>query len=849
MPLASGAKLGRYEILGLIGKGGMGEVYRAHDPQLRRDVAIKISTEQFTERFEREALAIAALNHPHICTLHDVGPNYLVMEYIAGQPLKGPLPVEQALKYADQICQALDAAHSKEISHRDLKPGNILVTKIGVKVLDFGLARMASVSDASTLTHSGAVLGTPAYMAPEQWSGKPADARADIYAFGCILYEMLTGERAAGNRKSVEPPELERALKFCLAQDPEERWQSSRDLLLALEIIRLDLLDGSQNRPNRAFKLLPWLAATVVIVMAAAIAWWAPWHRPRSVTLAQPVFLGGVDLGGATAARSIGPDVVLSPDGTRVIIVAEGPNGESQLLTRLMDQSESQAAGLPGTEGAFAPFFSPDGQWVAFFVPGKLKKMRLDGTAPLTLCDAPEGRGGSWLDEDRIVAALDSQVGLSLIQAAGGPPIQLTELGPGENSHRWPYVLPGGKAVLFMSNRVFANFEESRIDAFLIDQYKRTNIFEHAGMYPRFLPSGHLAYITKGNLYAVPFDATSLRTYGNPVKLVDEVSNDATFGFVRLDVSTNGILLYRKGRSEGLRTVHWMKPTGELLALETNAAAYQCPRVSPDGSKVAWMKNQGSRADIWIRDLPGEKSLKLTDGGDVYTCPVWSPDGQYVVFNSAKGILWTRAGGGAPLQTLISGDLQFPGSFTLDGKLVYSQSKRFGGTIFTAQVLGLDSGQLRTDKPQQFLDTKCALSFPAFSPDGTLMAYDDGDSGGYEVYVRKFPDKGERWQISNHGGIMPVWSGNSHDLFYRTRDGQIMAVAYQLKNAVFKPENPRVWSEKWLANTGLTPNFALAPDGRFLVLMPAEAPASPQSHVTLVVNFFDEVRRRAPAGN
>jgi hypothetical protein len=848
MPLASGTKLGRYEILASIAKGGMGEVYRAHDPQLRRDVAIKICAEQFTERFEREALAVASLNHPHICTLYDVGPNYLVMEYIVGQPLKGPLPVEQALKYGDQICQALDVAHSKQITHRDLKPGNILVTKTGVKVLDFGLARMANVSAASTLTQSGAVLGTPAYMAPEQWSGERADARADIYSFGCILYEMLTGERAVGNRKSVEPPGLERALKFCLAQDPEDRWQSSRDLLHALEVIRLDLSDGGQNRPNQTSKLLPWLAATV-IVMAAAIAWWALWYRPRSVAPAQPVVLGGFDLGEATAARSIGPGVVLSPDGSRMIIVAEGPSGESRLLTRLMDQAESKTVVLPGTEGAFAPFISPDGEWVAFFVPGKLKKMRLDGTAPLTLCDAPEGRGGTWLDEDRIVAALDSQVGLSLIQAAGGPPTQLSELGPGENSQRWPYALPGGNAVLFMSNRVFANFEESRIDAFLIDKKKRTNIFEHAGMYPRFLRGGYLAYITKGNLYAVPFDATKLRIGGNPMKLADEVSNDATFGFARLDFATNGILLYRKGRTEGLRTVHWMTAAGELLALETNAAAYQCPRVSPDGNKVAWMKNEGSRADIWIRDVPGEKDFKLTDGADVHTCPVWSPNGQYIVFNSAKGILWTRAGGGASPQTLIPGDLQFPGSFTLDGRLVYSQSKRLGGTIFTSQVLGLDSEQLRAGKPERFLDTKCALSFPAFSPDGKLLAYDDADSGGYEVYVRKFPDNGERWQVSNHGGVMPVWSGNRHDLFYRTRDGQIMVVAYQVKDGVFKAENPRLWSEKWLANTGLTPNFDLAPDGRLLVLMSPETPASPQRHVTLVVNFLEEVRRRVPRGN
>jgi serine/threonine-protein kinase len=855
MPLASGTRLGRYELLALIGKGGMGEVYRARDSQLHRDVAIKVSEERFSDRFEREALAVAALNHPHICTLYDVGPNYLVMEYIEGIPLKGPLPLDEALKCAEDICLALDAAHNRHITHRDLKPGNILVTKTGLKLLDFGLARMAGTApggvEAATLTQSGQVMGTPAYMAPEQWSGKSADARTDIYAFGCVLYEMLTGKRAAENRKPVEPPGLERLLKLCLAPDPEDRWQSTRDIVHALEFVRFDLANEDQRRSNKLSKRWSWFMAAALGLLAIA-ALWVLGRQPSAARPASAVVLGGLDLGEATSARSLGPNAVLSPDGTRIVIVAETTNGSSRLLTRQMDQFQPQPADLPGTEGAFAPFFSPDGKWVAFFAKGKLKKTRIEGGEPLVLCDAPDGRGGSWLGDGSIVAALSPQVGLSLVPADGGPPQDLTELGPGENSHRWPQVLPGDKGVLFMASHVSANFEDALIDVFTLADHKRKHVLEPGGMYPRFLSSGHLAYVTKGNLVAVAFDAERITTSGQPVKVVEEVSSDATFGFARFDVSTNGTLLYRKGRTEGLRTVHWMDAAGTLTALETNAARYQVPRVSPpDGSSLAWLKNQGATTDIWIRDLPSGKEARLTDNSDVYGGPVWTPDGRYVIFRSTKGIQGTRADGGGKQQTLIPGTLLSPGSFALDGRLIYWQaaSKAVpGGMIYTVAVSGLESGQLHAGTSEKFLQTKCGPAFPALSPDGKWVAYDDAESGPYEVYVRSFPNDDRRWQVSIHGGVMPVWSKNEQELFYRTTEGQLMVVGYEVKDGVFTPKTARLWSERLLASTGLTPNFDLAPDGkRFVVLMAAEAPAAHQRHASVLVNFFDEVRRRVAA--
>jgi serine/threonine-protein kinase len=382
----------------------MGEVWKARDTRLNRTVAVKVSQERFSDRFEREARAVAALNHPHICTLHDVGPNYLVMEFVEGTELKGPLPLAKVVEYVGQICDALDAAHRRGITHRDLKPGNLLITKQGIKLLDFGLAKSATDQ---TLTTTGAVMGTPAYMSPEQWGGQPGDARSDIYALGCVLYELLTGRRAAQDRSPLRPRALENLVARSLAADPEERWQSARDVKLALEIIA-EGPEASSEKSGR--QTLAW-AVSAVLALVALVALWAPWRGPPP---ADPIAVGDVDidLGATPTERNIGPDAILSPDGTRLVVVGEGTNGVSRLLTRHLD--ERQLVDLPGTEGAFAPFFKPDGQWIAFFIRGKLRKMHLDGGAPIDLCDAPSGRGGCWAGES-IVAALDTQAGLSLV--------------------------------------------------------------------------------------------------------------------------------------------------------------------------------------------------------------------------------------------------------------------------------------------------------------------------------------------------------------------------------------------------------------------------------------------------
>src|SRR4051812_15132033 len=463
MSLFPGTHLGPYEILAPIGAGGMGEVYRARDPRLGRDVAIKVSAQQFTDRFEREARAIAALNHPNICQIYDVGPNYLVMELVEGSPLKGPLPLKQALKYAVQICDALDAAHKKNITHRDLKPANILITEAGVKLLDFGLAKTGPAIKAGeatmtmALTGKDEIVGTLLYMSPEQLQSKNTDARSDIFSFGLVLYEMLTGKRAfegsspasviaaimerpAPSIGDVAPPALDRLLQRCLKKDPDDRWQTARDLKAELEWIASAPAEQAPTAVIQKGSRLPWVAA-VLLAVGFIAASWISYRATRPAEL-KPLVRLDVDLGSDVSLGSTsGVAAILSPDGTRLVYVSKG-----RLFTRKLDQPK--AAELAGTDGATAPFFSPDGQWVAFFAGGKLKKLPIDGGPASYLVDASAGYGGSWSENGSIVLSPAAFGGLVKVSSSGGTLTPLTELAAGETFHHWPQVLPGGQVVL-----------------------------------------------------------------------------------------------------------------------------------------------------------------------------------------------------------------------------------------------------------------------------------------------------------------------------------------------------------------------------------------------------------------
>jgi serine/threonine-protein kinase len=732
-------------------------------------------------------------------------------------------------------------------------------------VLDFGLAKMTeaaaavgSPDESPTIamgaTRVGEIMGTAAYMSPEQARGKTVDKRADIWAFGVVLYEMLSGRRLfEGETISdtlvavlKEEPDLEQApeqtrrlLKSCLEKDPKRRL---RDVADAWRLV--------EDTPLAAAKSVrPWQVVAAVLALICGILVWAPW-RGRMRSVEQPSMRLDLDLGpDVSFGSTTGPAAILSPDGTRLVFVSQGADGTRRLFTRRLDQPK--AVRMPGSEGAYAPFFSPDGEWVGFFAHGKLKKTRVEGGDPISLCDAPASRGGSWSEDGSIIAALDQQTGLSQIPPQGGEAVAVTKLNLelGETTHRWPQVLPGGKAVLFLTSIAYGQYEDAGIAVVSLKDRRTKTLIEHAGMYPRYLPSGHLVYVTKGTLFAVPFDLDRLEVRGAPT-LLWEVANNPNLGFGQLDFSRNGTLVYRTGGTEGLRTMQWLDGSGKTESVGLEPAYLLMPRLSPDGSRMAYSVSQGAGQNVWIYDFERGIKTRLTEGQSAY--PVWSRDGRFVVFQGRGGLFWTRAdGAGKPQPLTRTKAVQLPFSFSPDGtRLAYSEQNSGGGAEIRTVPVEDQSGQLRAGEPQVFLKTAIGLSFAVFSPDGRWLAYADAAGGQYEVYVRAFPDNGTQVQISNAGGISPVWSRNGHELFYRTEDQRIMVTDYTVKGDSFAAGKPRVWFAKQLANTGLGMNFDLAPDGRrFIVAMPAEGPEprETQGHLTLVVNFFDEVRRRAGA--
>ncbi len=873
MSISPGTHLGPYEIITPLGAGGMGEVYRARDPRMGREVAIKVSGERFSDRFEREVRAVASLNHPNICHIYDVGPNYLVMELVEGAALAarietGAIRLDEALRIAHQIGDALEAAHDKGIVHRDLKPANIMLTPDGgVKVLDFGLAKIAehaapagcaeqSPTVAMGATIAGQIMGTAAYMAPEQARGKTVDKRADIWAFGVVLYEMLTGHRMFEGETVSDvlagvltrepdltrvPIKARRLLLRCLEKDPKRRLRDIGDAR--------DLLEEAPTDPAAKGIELWKAAAAIVLTIAATSIWWA-WRAARTPeATSQPLVQLDLDLGSGTSfAATSGPAAIISPDGARLVFISEAQDGVHRLFTRRLDQGK--ASPLPKTDGAYGPFFSPDGQWIGFFGRGKLMKIFLDGGEPIPLCDAANGRGGTWAEGGNIIAALDSQTGLSQVSVAGGRVTPLTDLARGEISHRWPYALPGGKAVVFNNNSAWGNHTESGIAVVSLADHKWKPVLERAGMYPRYLPSGHLAYVANGTLLAAPFDLNRLEVRGPATPVMEDLSENTHLGFAHLDFSRGGTMVFRKGRSETQSTIQWLDSTGKTEPLLSEPAQYEFPRISPDGSRLAFLVNEGSGRGVWIYDWQRGGKYRLTSA--VSSFPVWSPDGTYLVFQMTGGMFWARAdGAGQPQPLTDSKDSQFPGSFTSDGTLVFTELiPGVGSQIRTVKVESR-SLQLYAGKRQAFLKVPTYNAYPSFSPNGRWLAYASTEAGIYEVYVRAFPDNGSQVLISNAGGLTPIWSPNGHELFYRTEDQRIMVVNYKERGESFLADKPRVWSGTPLANMGQTPNFDLGADGkRLVVLMPSQekGPIELQNHLMLALNFFDEVRRRVGQG-
>ena len=877
MPLAPGTRLGPYEITAPLGAGGMGEVYKARDTRLNRIVAIKVSNEQFSERFEREAHAVAALNHSNVCTLHDVGPNYLVMEYIEGVPLKGPLPLPQALKYAAQICDALDAAHRKGLTHRDLKPANILVSKTGIKLLDFGLAKIGQgnnpPSDATltmALTGKNEIVGTLYYMSPEQLqsqaTGQEIDARSDIFSFGLVLYEMLTGKRAFDGSSpatviaaimerpspsigDVAPPALDRLLKRCLEKDPENRWQSARDLKTELEWIAQAPSDVATSPSSTGrHQSLPWVAVAVLAVVAAGASWVA--YRATRPAELKPLVRLEVDLGRDVYLNALGgSDIILSPDGSRIAYLSR-----NHLFTRKLDQLG--ATELQITAGATSPFFSPDGQWIGFIAGGKLRKVSVDGGAEIALCDAAASyTGADWGEDGNIIASLRVSGGLSQVPSAGGTPAPVTELEGEERTHRWPQILPGAKAVLFTAENATVGFDDAHIDVVTLTDHHRKTL-QRGGTFGRYLAAsegkGYLTYVSRGTLFAVPFDPEKLETSGSPKPVLQPVSYSSMFGSAKLSFSRTGTLLYRSREIDASRVViQWMDADGKSKSLLDKPGLFVNPRISPDGERLA-VANDDAKSGIWIYDIRRDTLSPLT-GERNGAHPVWTPDGRYVVYQAADGISFARAdGGGRPQLLSASKEFQYPAAFSPDGKtLAFYQS---GPQGFELWILPVEhEGEiLKAGKPELFQRTIFGDRGARFSADGRWLAYSSNESGSSQVYVRAFPDKGGHWQISSNGGTTPIFSRDGKDLFFfDVPDDRIMVASYSAKGDSFVAEKPRVWSSQNVALTmsgAVGAQYDLSPDGKHIAVATYAGGSTQQyaGHVIFLENFIDELQRKVP---
>jgi serine/threonine-protein kinase len=630
---------------------------------------------------------------------------------------------------------------------------------------------------------------------------------------------------------------MQRLLRACLEKDPKRRLRDIADAWRLLE-------DAPAHAPSSGVR---WKIAAGVLALISVAALWARW-RSSVQPIELPSMRLDIDLGADVfLGLGTGPAVILSPDGSRLVFVSYTQDGTRRMFTRRLDQPK--AAQMPGTDGAYAPFFSPDGQWVGFFAQGKLKKTRLDGGEPISLCDAPASRGGSWGEDGNIIAALDQQAGLSQVSSEGGKAVAISSLNRevGEATHRWPQALPGAKAVLFLASAAYGQYENADIAILSLKNHQRKTVLEHGGMFARYLPSGHMLYVTKGSLFVVPFDLERLEVRGAATRL-GEVANNPNLGFAEIDFSRNGTLAYRAGGAEGLRTVQWVDSGGKAVPLGVESANYMYLRLSPDGSRMAYVVTEESSQDLWIYDFARGMKTRLTNGQNT-SYPVWSVEGRFVVYQAFGGMFWTRAdGAGAPQPLTRSKAIQLPGSFSPDGKwLAYSE--QMPGAEGEMRIVPVESasGGLRAREPQVFLKTATGTAFAAFSPDGRWLAYANAEGGRYQVYVRAFPDNGTQTQVSNAGGIQPTWSPHGHELFYRTDDQRIMVANYVVKGNSFVSEKPRPWFGKQLANMGMGGNLDIAPDGRrFIVLMPAETTAvhERQSHVTLVTNFFDEVRHR-----
>jgi serine/threonine-protein kinase len=892
--------IAHYRIAAKLGEGGMGEVWRATDTKLNRDVAIKILPEVFAQdadrmaRFEREAQVLASLNHPNIAVIHGVEERALILELVEGPTLAeriaaGPIPFEEVLPIAKQIAEALEYAHERSVIHRDLKPANIKVTPDGkVKVLDFGLASVAQASGAGpadpssspTLTmratQMGIIMGTAAYMSPEQAAGRPADKRADIWSYGVALWEMLTGNRLFegetishtladvlrapidfGKLPADTPPAIRELLRRCLDRDVKTRLRDIGEARIAIDRPR-EAAPVVSVPVERKRRVLPWAVALAVMAGLAGAGWWRA-TRPTD----RPLMWLSVDLGpDARAGRDF--TAAISPDGTRLVFPI-GDSGASRLAVRPLGQPN--AVPLAGTEGGANPFFSPDGEWVGFGAGGKLKKIPIHGGPPITLCDSGTLHGGAWGEDGFIVASFGNGAGLSRVPENGGSPQPLTKPENGEITHRWPQILPGGRAVLFSASSSQVGWEDAHVEVLSLKTGQRKTVVR-GGFYGRYLPGGHLVYLRGGTLYGMAFDIGRLEPAGPPATLLEGIAASA-YGGGQLDFSRNGMLVYLAGNPslQARRKLVWIDAAGKMQPFFAAPDQFNNPALSPDGKRLAVSIGSVGGSDLWVYDLEREIPTKLPTAGHTMLGAVWTPDGKHLVYgsdpSSNNGVMWIRADGGGEPQPLTRDDThtgQTPTSVSPDGRFVLISMPG----AQKAQTLAIDATDPDHPKAGAIEPMPNGHGIAdTISPDGRWVASTVGASGTLQVVVRRFANGkiagNGAWQVSAAGGGHPVWSRATHQLLYTTPDGRIMVVDYAVEGDSFQASRPRPWTDKQIGPVsgsvgsvpfGLGRLFDLTPDGRRIIAWePQEQPkeAKVDLHATMLLNWVDEVRRRLPA--
>jgi eukaryotic-like serine/threonine-protein kinase len=893
MTLAPGIRLGPYEIVAPIGAGGMGEVLRAKDTRLERDVAIKIlpagfaANTQFKARFEREARTISQLNHPNVCTLFDVGHqdgvDFLVMELIEGESLadrlqKGRLPIDLVLRHGVEIASALDAAHKHGIVHRDLKPGNVMLTKSGAKLLDFGLAKSSPLTTSTSggsqlidlptehrpLTEQGTILGTFQYMSPEQLEGQEADARTDIFAFGALLYEMATGRRAfQGKNKTsliaaivsgtpppvselapLTPPALDHVIRKCLAKDADDRWQSAHDIADQLRWIAdagsrageaAPVLAKRKARLRAAWSLH---AATALLAILATVGFFYLRAVPPRILRSSLLPPEKTQFNPNSGA------MVLSPDGLRIAFVARREDGKEMLWVRALDALTAQP--LAGTDDAMFPFWSPDSRFIGFFSAGKLRKIDANGGPSQPVCDATSGRGGTWSPEGTILFTPSQTDGIYKVSSAGGIPVAVTELDlkNGETSHRFPAFLPDGIHFLYLvEGRMETAGSEGGFTLFAgsTQSTKRTRLLA-TNSSARYAKSGHVLFLRDRTLLAQRFDAKKLALAGEAVPVAENMTRSTRFETI-FSVSDNGLLAFQSGAASEVSSLVWIDREGRDLETVGKPADYRQIALSKDDKRVAVsiLDPKSVKSDIWALDIERGTSTRLTFDPEDDATPIWSPDGKRVYFTSTRqgrGDIFWKSSSGTGKDELVVADQEWSilSSLSADGGTgAIMTNNAVKKTAWDISILNLADGKVRV-----FLQTPFNELVPALSPDGRWIAYSSNESGRNEVYVQSLQDEGGKWQISTDGGGRPRWSRGDSEIIFHSPDDKLMVVDVRTAPA-FTASIPRLLVDPRVRQLpGM--QYAVSSDGN-RILVNRAIQQSAVTPVTLVQNWTEALGR------